>query len=83
MPNWVNPCANIFISDINFVIMDYLINEGYQSAAQKFAAEANITQPTGEAEFIEERVKIRNAIISGNIRLAIEKLNDLNPDVSK
>ena len=68
-------------SDINFVIMDYLINEGYPSAAKNFAMEANIA-PIGDTESIQERVEIRNAIHSGDIQTAIEKINDLNPQVS-
>ena len=61
--------------------MDYLINEGYPDAAKKFAAEANIQQPPGDTETIEERVEIRNAILDGDIQTAIERINDLDPDV--
>lgn len=68
--------------DINFVIMDYLINEGYPSAAKKFAIEANI-QPAADVESIQERVEIRNAIHAGDIEKAIERINELNPQVSK
>jgi len=68
-------------SDLNSVIMDYLISEGYPSAAQKFALEANI-QPQVDVESIRERVEIRNAIYGGDIRSAIEKINELNPQVS-
>lgn len=68
------------LRDINFVIMDYLINEGYPSAAQKFAKEANI-QPSADAEAIQQRVDIRNAIHAGDIQLAIERINELNPQV--
>lgn len=70
-----------FNSDINSVIMDYLISEGYPSAAQKFALEANI-QPKVDVESIEGRVEIRNAIYGGDIQTAIEKINDMNPQVS-
>lgn len=66
--------------DINFVIMDYLINEGYPVAAQKFAKEADIV-PSSDGEAIQERVDIRNAIHAGNIQLAIERINELNPQV--
>ena len=66
--------------DINAVIMDYLISEGYPSAAQKFAMEANLIPP--ENTLIMERVEIRNAIHSGDIQKAIEKVNDVNPQVS-
>lgn len=67
-------------SDLNSVIMDYLISEGYPSAAQKFASEANI-QPTSGVESIQERVEIREAIHAGDIQTAIEKINELNPMV--
>lgn len=68
------------VRDINYVIMDYLIREGYPSAAQKFALEANI-QPTIDLESIQERVEIRNAIYGGDIQSAIERINELNPQV--
>ena len=67
--------------DINFVIMDYLINEGYPSAAKKFAMEANL-KPAEDFGSIQERVEIRNAIHAGDIQAAIEKINELNPQVS-
>ncbi|SLM36355.1 LisH dimerisation motif, subgroup [Lasallia pustulata] len=67
-------------TDINYVIMDYLIREGYPSAAQKFALEANI-QPTIDLESIQERVEIRNAIYGGDIQSAIERINELNPQI--
>jgi hypothetical protein len=60
--------------------MDYLIIEGYPTAAQKFAAEANI-QPKISTEALEARVSIRQAILSGNIERAIERINDFNPAV--
>jgi hypothetical protein len=60
--------------------MDYLITNGYPAAAKKFAIEANI-QPRVDIESIEERVEIRTAIHSGNIQTAIEKINELNPEV--
>ena len=68
-------------SDLNAVIMDYLISEGYPSAAQKFAHEANIA-PMLDVEPIQERVEIREAIDAGDIQTAIMKINELNPEVS-
>jgi hypothetical protein len=67
--------------DINTVIMDYLIKEGYPDSAKKFAIEANIRQRPDE-ESIRTRVDIRNAIHSGDIQSAIEKINELNQEVS-
>ena len=68
-------------SDLKAVIMDYLISEGYPSAAQKFAHEANIA-PMLDVESIQERVEIREAIDAGDIQTAITKINELNPRVS-
>ncbi|MCJ1417765.1 hypothetical protein MMC32_004110 [Xylographa parallela] len=65
---------------INTLVMDYLVSEGYPSAAQNFALEANV-QPRVDIESIEERVVIRNAIYGGDIQTAIEKINELNPQI--
>ncbi|KAF2688197.1 hypothetical protein K458DRAFT_361207 [Lentithecium fluviatile CBS 122367] len=67
-------------TDINFVVMDYLISEGYPRAAEKFAKEANIQLPL-EEESIQSRVEIRCAIHAGDIDTAINKINDLNPQI--
>lgn len=60
--------------------MDYLITEGYPAAARKFAIEANI-QPNTDFESINERVEIRDSIHKGDLQTAIEKINELNPQV--
>jgi hypothetical protein len=60
--------------------MDYLITNGYPAAANKFAVEANIQLRT-DLQAIQERVDIRTAIHSGDIQSAIEKINELNPQV--
>lgn len=67
-------------SDINNLIMDYLITEGYPSAARKFAIEANI-HPHTDFESINERVEIRDSIHKGDLQTAIEKINELNPQL--
>ncbi|KAI4746476.1 hypothetical protein E4T50_03167 [Aureobasidium sp. EXF-12298] len=72
--------SNYRILDLNFLIMDYLINEGYPDAAMNFAKEASIV-PSADGEAIQERVDIRNAIHTGDIQLAIERINELNPQI--
>lgn len=67
--------------DLNKVIMDYLISEGYPLAAQKFALEANMQQRP-DLEAIKEREEIRGAIHSGDIQTAIEKINEIAPQVT-
>ena len=62
--------------------MNYLVIEGYKDAAEKFAAESGLP-PTIDLAHIEERMNIRNAVQSGNVEEAIERVNDLDPDVSQ
>ena len=45
------------------------------------SAEANLT-PRVDVDSINLRVEIRNLIYGGDIKSAIEKINDLNPQVS-
>ncbi|KAL4917510.1 CTLH/CRA C-terminal to lish motif domain-containing protein [Aspergillus aurantiobrunneus] len=66
-------------TDMNRLVMDYLVTNGYPAAAQKFALEANVQQ--ADVESIQERVEIRTAIYSGDIQTAIEKINELNPQI--
>lgn len=44
-------------------------------------AEANV-KPDLDLSSIEERMKIRNAVQSGDIESAVSLVNDLNPEVS-
>ena len=60
--------------------MDYLITEGYPLAAKCLAAEANMP-PISDFESINERVEIRDSIHRGDLQTAIEKINELNPQV--
>lgn len=67
-------------TDLNNLVMNYLIIEGYESAAHKFAQEANIT-PQYHFYDIQDRVQIRSAIHSGDIDTAIQRINDLYPEM--
>lgn len=60
--------------------MDYLINEGYPSAAEKFAMEANIEQPPDESNILL-RVQIRDSIHRGDLQQAIEMIGEASPEV--
>lgn len=68
-------------SDINHLVMNYLINEGYQAAALNFSKEAGI-QPQVDWNSMDERIHIRDDIHKGNIQSAIERINALYPQVS-
>jgi len=72
--------ADFWASDINALILDYLMMEGYPNAAAKFCKEANL-QPQQPDPSIQTRQDIQHAIHSGNIETAISALNKLDPEV--
>jgi hypothetical protein len=70
------PC----IRDLNKLVMNYLVVEGYKDAAEQFSIESGIA-PMVDIASIQDRMDIRRAVQSGNVDAAIERVNDLNPDV--
>lgn len=78
--NRFNMLLITYYSDLNRLIMDYLVIEGYKSAAEEFSQEANISPPV-DFESIESRMDIREALQRGDIEDAITRVNDLNPEV--
>jgi hypothetical protein len=60
--------------------MNYLVIEGYKEAAERFARESNAT-PGGELAAIEERMQVRSAIQRGDISGAVDRINDLDPEL--
>ena len=53
-------------SEMNQLLMNYLVIEGYKGAAEQFSHETGI-KPLGELAAIEERMQIRGAIQRGDI----------------
>lgn len=66
--------------DVNKMILNFLIIEGYMDAAEQFAAESGLT-PTTELASIRERMLIRSAIQAGRIDEAIERINEIDSEI--
>ena len=62
-------------------MMDYLVIEGYKSAAEEFSLESGV-QPAVDFASIESRRNIREALNRGDVQEAITRVNDLNPEVN-
>ncbi|KAF9787236.1 lish motif-containing protein [Thelephora terrestris] len=67
-------------NDLNRLIMDYLVIEGYKVSAEEFSQEAGLTPPV-DFESIEGRMNIREALQRGDVEDAITRVNDLNPEI--
>lgn len=60
--------------------MDYLVIEGFKTAAEEFSKEAGLAAPV-DLDSIESRMNIREALQRGDVGEAITRVNDLNPEV--
>ncbi|KAL3310686.1 Glucose-induced degradation complex subunit [Cichlidogyrus casuarinus] len=71
--------------EINRLILEYLIIEGYKGAAEKFSAEIGLKEPLCELEpagsSLLERMWIREAIVKRQIDETIERINQLWPEL--
>ncbi|EFA81705.1 UPF0559 protein [Heterostelium album PN500] len=68
------------LSDLNKLVMNYLVIEGYKEAADMFQKESG-TKSSVDLHTIEDRMAIRSAIQRGDIEQGIEIVNDLNPEI--
>ncbi|GAB4826904.1 Glucose-induced degradation complex subunit [Ancistrocladus abbreviatus] len=66
--------------DINKLVMNFLVTEGYVNAAEKFRVESG-TEPDIDLATITDRMAVKKAVQCGNVEDAIEKVHDLNPEI--
>ncbi|OQV17254.1 putative Glucose-induced degradation protein 8-like protein [Hypsibius exemplaris] len=67
-------------SDLNQIVLDYLINAGHKDAAVKFAREAGIVL-TVDVGLMDNRVKILDAAHDGRIADCMKLLEETSPDL--
>ncbi|XP_071935015.1 protein GID8 homolog isoform X5 [Coffea arabica] len=65
---------------MNKLVMNFLVTEGYVDAAEKFRKESG-TEPDIDLATITDRMAVKKAVQCGNVEDAIEKVNDLNPEI--
>lgn len=66
--------------DLDSLVMNFLVVEGYKEAAECFSRESGLTAPPDHAA-ISARNKLRKALLSGEIEAAIDLLNDFHPEL--
>merc|ERR1711976_469954 len=79
---WLERLHSLHITraDMNRLIMNYLVTEGFKEAAEKFRMESGV-QPSVDLDTLDERIKIREAIQNGQIQQAISLVNDIHPEL--
>lgn len=80
--DWEKKLSEVKIrkEDMNKLVMNFLVTEGYVEAAEKFQMES-ATEPDIDLGTITDRMAVRKAVQCGNVEDAIEKVNDLNPEI--
>ncbi len=79
---WNQRLAQVAVSkdDMNRLVMDFLVTEGYVDAARAFQGESGAAPGVDLGE-IAGRMEIRAAVQGGRVEDAIDKVNDLDPEV--
>lgn len=67
-------------TEMNSLIMDYLVAEGFKEAAEKFSLESGI-QPKEDLDELDKRIKIRDAIQNGKLIEAMSIVNNYYPEL--
>ena len=75
-------------TEINRMVMDYLVTEGFKEAAEKFKVEAGVeikrlnNESVPEtSEQLDQRIEIRSAIEDGKISTALWLINQYYPEL--
>lgn len=68
-------------TDLNRIILDFLITDGRLEIAEMFRQEAQLTTELPLDENVHERVQIRDKVVEGEMEAATEKLNDAHPEL--
>ena len=66
--------------EMNQLVMNYLVTEGFKEAAEKFRSEAGV-EPKLPLNSLDDRIRVREAVQTGKIDEAIELTNSLNPEI--
>eukprot|EP01112_Ceratiomyxa_fruticulosa_P012462 TRINITY_DN3451_c0_g1_i1.p1 TRINITY_DN3451_c0_g1~~TRINITY_DN3451_c0_g1_i1.p1 ORF type:complete len:225 (+),score=51.30 TRINITY_DN3451_c0_g1_i1:95-769(+) len=82
LSEWEKKLAEVKISkeDLNKLVMNYLVIEGYKDAAEMFQKESGTT-PGIDLSSVTDRMAIRAAIQKGEVDEAIDRVNDLDPNL--
>jgi len=65
---------------LNRVVMNYLISEGYEEGAARFAQESGL-DPGVDLTSVAARIRIKNAVVRGDLDAAIQDMRQLNPGI--
>ncbi|KAK1927875.1 CTLH/CRA C-terminal to lish motif domain-containing protein [Papiliotrema laurentii] len=66
--------------DLNALVFEYLLIEGFSEAAVEFARETGLPHDIDHA-MVHERMEIREAVEDGRVEEAVRRVNELDPEI--
>jgi len=66
--------------DLNALVLDYLLVEGFSDAAISFAKETGLSVDI-DSQAIQQRMIIKEAVEDGRVEDAVRRVNELDPEV--
>lgn len=80
--DWEEQLKDFYIKqeDLNRLIMDYLVQEGFKEAAEKFQEESGVESGV-DLSTLDNRILIREAINQGRVEDSISLVNQLHPEL--
>ncbi|EAS05436.2 Ran-binding protein in the microtubule-organising centre protein (macronuclear) [Tetrahymena thermophila SB210] len=83
LEQWKEELKNVKIAkqDMNKLIMNFFLIEGYKEAAEKFREESQTEISEQDLECMQPRIDIRKLILNGQIDEAINELDKINKKV--
>lgn len=83
-PAWLLTATYLYASKrlslFFFFRCGFSVSEGFKEAAEKFRMESGI-EPSVDLDTLDERIKIREMILKGQIQEAIALINSLHPEL--
>lgn len=79
---WLQKLESLHVqrSDMNRLIMNYLVTEGFKEAAERFEEESGLSPPI-DLSTMDNRIQIRQAIQNGRTQEATLLVNQLHPEL--
>ncbi|KAL0222068.1 hypothetical protein RCL1_001922 [Eukaryota sp. TZLM3-RCL] len=80
--SWLQRLNEIDVSQkqLDELVMDYLVVEGYKDAAEAFAEESGV-DPGVNLSTMEQRMAVRASIVDGNIDAAKDAINNIDVEI--
>jgi hypothetical protein len=79
---WMEELRKVRIqrAEMNRIVMDYLVTEGFKEAAEKFSQETGL-KPEVDLAILDDRIRVKEAIQRGDIDEAIQLINDYDQEI--